>query len=74
MSREFAIPEIPVCAPPTFGPEMVTAFPAWETVMLLPPASVTVPEESGASAPAVFPESVSWCCGMERKSVTTCTP
>ena len=63
---EFAIPEIPVCAPPTFGPEMVTAFPFWETVMLLPPARVSVPEEMSACAPEVFPESVTatmfWVC------------
>jgi hypothetical protein len=56
---EFAIPEIPVCAPPAFAPEIVIAFPFCERVLLFPPASVTVPEDASASAPAVFPSRVS---------------
>ena len=28
---EFAIPEIAVCAPPAVAPEIVIAFPAWES-------------------------------------------
>ena len=55
---EFARPEMPVCAPPTFGPLIVNAFPAWLTVMLFPPAMVIVPDEIPASAPDVLPDRV----------------
>ena len=58
VASEAMIPLIPVCAPPTFGPLIVTAFPFCETVMLLPPAKVIVPDEICAITPAVFPDSV----------------
>ena len=53
-----AMPEMPVCAPPTLAPEIVIALPAWLIVMLLPPAIVNVPELTCASTPAVLPASV----------------
>ena len=34
---------------------MVIAFPFWESVMLFPPARVSVPEETWAITPDVFP-------------------
>ena len=58
VASEAMIPLIPVWAPPTLGPEMVTAFPACDTVMLLPPASVSVPDEMSACAPDVLPDRV----------------
>ena len=36
----------------------MTAFPACDKVMLLPPANVIVPEEINASTPAVLPPRV----------------
>ena len=51
------MPEIAV-APPPAPAEIVTAFPAWERVMLFPPASVTVPDDMSARAPEVLPARV----------------
>jgi hypothetical protein len=48
---------MPVCAPPAFAPEIVTLCPFWLTVMLLPPARMSVPDETSAMTPAVLPDS-----------------
>lgn len=45
-------------AAPAAPPEIVTALPFWLRVMLLPPASVSVPLEIWAIAPAVLPDRV----------------
>jgi hypothetical protein len=38
--------------------EIVMVFPTWDNVMLLPPASTSVPEETSARVPVVFPAAV----------------
>ena len=51
----FDIPRVFDPPAPPAAPEIVTTFPAWESVMLSPPASVYVPVEMFAVTPAVFP-------------------
>ena len=41
--------------------EIVTAFPDWLNVILLPPASVIVPDEIAVSVPDVLPDKVTSC-------------
>ena len=63
---EFAIPEIPVCAPPTFAPGDSHRVPILGNGDVVTPARVRVPDEMSACAPDVFPESVTatifWVC------------
>ena len=40
------------------GPAIVTAFPFWLSVMLLPPANVRVPLDTSERVPVVFPANV----------------
>src|ERR1700749_3918184 len=58
VALETAKPEMPVCAPPALAPLIVTELPFWLSVTLLPPAKNSVPVLTSASAPDVFPPSV----------------
>ena len=56
------MPEMAVCVSgAAVLPEIVTALPACDKVIPLPPASVQVPVDMSASAPAVLPSSVTEC-------------